>query len=218
LIEIYGIRLSMKISRLIIIVLMVSILGLSTWNTMQLNRCKKRLVNQKVESQQQFKKVEKAFIESQIASMTYLNRELSWCYIKKIYPAGDFQLELSENPKLLLILSEFSCNVCQDDETKFALEILAAFGENYVLAIVQAGNTRYVNTYIRLNQVDFPVYYVEDDTFFEVNEIHHTPLVLVIDKDNRIIAAHLPVPGHPEYSEPIHRFCRDYLTRCAYHK
>jgi len=66
--------------------------------------------------------------------------------------------------------------------------------------------------------VNFPVYYVEDDAFFKVNEIHHTPLVLVIDEDNRVIAAHLPVPGHPGYSEPIHRFCRDYLTRFASHK
>ena len=208
-----GLGQSMKIARVIIILLMVSILGVSTWNTLQLKRCKKILVSQKLESQQQLKIIEKAFIESQIAAMTYLDRELSWVNIKKIYPAGDVQLELRENPKLVLVFSEFSCNVCQDNETKFALEVSAAFGENYVLAVVQAGNTRYVSTYIRLNQVNFPVYYDADDTFFAVNGIHHTPLVLVINEENRIIAAHLPVPGHPEYSEPIHRFCRDYLNR-----
>ena len=115
----------MKIARVIIVVLMVSILGFSTWNTLQLNRCKKSLVYQKVESQQQLKTIEKSLIESQIAAMTYLDRELSWDNIKKIYPAADFQLELQVNPKLLLVFSEFSCNVCQDNETKFALEVLA---------------------------------------------------------------------------------------------
>jgi hypothetical protein len=208
----------MKIARVIIIVLMVAILGVSTWNILQLKRCKKSLVSQKLESQEQLKTIEKAFIESQIAAMTYLDIELSWVYINKIYPAGDFQLELQENPKLVLIFSEFSCNVCQDHETKFALEVAAAFGENYVLAVVQASNMRYVSTYIRLNQVNFPVYYSADDTFLSVNGIHHTPLVLVIDEENRVIAAHLPVAGHPEYSEPIHKFYQNYLNRYAFQK
>ena len=206
----------MKFSRAVILLLIISILVISIWNIIQLNRCKRSYERQKLiitRKDDILKKIESLVINTQIISMKYLGRYLLLSNLEKIYPNGKDRLKFQKNPKLVLILSEFGCNACQDNETKFAVDVSNSFDEKYVLAIVQASNQRYIINYVRQNQVNFPVYYCEDDKFLELNQVIDTPLILILDKDNRIIASHLPITGYPEYSEPIHQFCLHYFKQ-----
>ncbi len=114
-------------------------------------------------------------------------------------------------PRLVLVFSELSCNVCQDQETKFAVDIAEKYGIEKVTAIIHAHNQRYITTYTRLNMVTFPVYHCEDmkGNFFEANDIAVTPMLLLLDDDGNIVAASYPVPGQKELSEPFHKYCKE---------
>ena len=81
--------------------------------------------------------------------------------------------------------------MCQDKETQFAVNIATKYNPQYVMAIIHATSRRYVQDYIRLNQVNFPVYYCNDkeNSFFKDNEILNTPMILVIDENNCVLAA-----------------------------
>jgi hypothetical protein len=57
--------------------------------------------------------------------------------------------------------------VCQDEETKFAVGIASEYGKEYVMAVVHASNRRYVRNYIRMNRVNFTVFFCEDEGFFK---------------------------------------------------
>jgi thioredoxin-related protein len=157
--------------------------------------------------------IEDAVIKSQMASMIHLGKKLSFENLKKFYPEKEYKEDIPKKPKLVLIFSELGCNVCQDDETKFAVDFNERCNENFVYAVVHANNMRYVRNYIRLNRVNFPVYFCQDDAFFNDNNITNTPMIFIVDDKDRIIASHFPLPGHPEYSEPIHQFCFFYFEQ-----
>ena len=206
----------MKYLKPLFIIITIILVGLSVWNKILLEKCKSRLQFQLAETkkmQHTAQEIEKAVVNTQTISMKFLGRTLSLVPMEKIYPDKESQAEMPANPKLILVMSEFGCNVCQDSETRFAVDLAKKAGLNYVLAIVHAGNQRYVKNYIRVNQVNFPVYFCEDDDFFTVNNLHNLPLLFLVDEENRIISAHIPLPGQPKYSEPFHEFCHYYFDQ-----
>jgi hypothetical protein len=99
-----------------------------------------------------------------------------------------------------------------DEETAFGVSLASEYGKDNVLAVVHATNRRYVQNYIRLNQINFPVYFCKDESFMENNGIKNTPMIFVLDESNRVVASHFPIPGHPEFSEPMHVFCYNYFN------
>jgi hypothetical protein len=211
----------MKVFKTIIIILILALVGVSVWNKIQFEKCK-RLVEfknaQNTKMQQENETVENAVIKSQTVSMIHLDKKLILHGIERLFPKDGKMISTPvEHPRLILIFSELSCNVCQDKETQFAVDIAGEFGQDYVMAIVHAVNKRYVQNYIRMNQVNFPVYYCDDKNkaFFKDNEIVNTPVLFVIDNTNRIIASHIPIPGQLQYSEPIHQFCYHYFNQKA---
>lgn len=208
----------MKGFKSIISILILVLVGISIWNKIQLEKCKKlvELKNFKnTEWQQANEANENALIKSLTISMRHLGKKLSWSNVRQLYPETSPTGAIYENPRLVLVFSELSCNVCQDKETQFAVNIAEDFGKEFVVAIIHASSKRYIQSYIRLNQVSFPVFYCDDSdkTFFEKNKIVSTPMLFVIDKANRIIASHIPIPGQFQYSEPIHQFCYHYFNQ-----
>ncbi len=154
--------------------------------------------------------LENAVINTQNIAYTFVGARFQFSFIKN-FRSLQSNIDFIDTPIICLIFDELSCNVCQDDETKFALELTEKYGLNKAVVIVKSKNIRYIQNYVRMNNINFKVYYCNDDRFFKANNIMVTPLALVIDEMNHIVAAHIPIVGHPQYSIPFHFFCFDYF-------
>jgi hypothetical protein len=169
------------------------------------------------EFKQATQKIQDALIKANNAAMIHLGTTIKLVNMnmKKIFPADpNLSIEsATKHPKLLMVFSELSCNVCRDEETQFGASIANEYGQDYVMAVVFATQRQYVANYVRLNQINFPVFLCADETFFKENGIQNTPMIFVLDEENRVIASHYPLPGHLEYSESIHLFCYHYFNR-----
>jgi|GEM_PF-3878523 len=159
-----------------------------------------------------FSKIESALITNQIDSYSLIGKSVKFVGIEKIFNSGNEDV-IGDSPSLLLILDELSCDVCLEEVTKLALEMAKKYGRNKVSAIIKSDNIRYIQGFIRINKIDFDVYFCSDNHFFEINKIIHTPLLIVTNEFNRVIAAHIPIKGNPQYSGPFHFFCADYFSQ-----
>lgn len=159
-----------------------------------------------------FSKIESALITNQIDTYSLTGKTIKFVGIDKIFNSVN-EGAIGDSPSLLLILDEFSCDVCLEEVTNLALEIAKKYGRNKVSAIIKSDNIRYIQGFIRINEIDFDVYYCFNNRFFEINEIIHTPLLIVTNELNRVIAAHIPIKGNPQYSGPFHFFCTDYFAK-----
>lgn len=115
--------------------------------------------------------------------------------------------------RLVLAFSELSCDVCRDEETRFAMSLAQEVGPEAVTVVVHANNRRYANAYMRLNSVTLPVLYDESGTFFEKNNLRKTPVSLLLNERNEVIAASVPLTGKPWLNEPFHKLCRKFLAK-----
>jgi hypothetical protein len=205
----------MKIVKIAITIIVIVIVAIAVRNKILLDRCSQSFQKQQAELNQSQKlksNIQNAVIRAQTASMMHLGKTIELVNINKIFPKTPVEVKVSRHPILLLVFSELSCNVCQDEETRFGVSIASEYGKEYVMAVVHATNRRYVQNYIRMNQVNFPVYYCEDETFLRENGIYNTPMIFIMDKENRVVAANFPIPGHLQYSDPMHKFCYHYLN------
>ncbi len=208
--------------KIFIVVLVFAVLSGSTiWNKMQFNKIKIKYQDQ-ISKNISFKKsteeIKDALIKGQIVSMNHLGKKIFIDNKKRIYPKEEqTKNSIKKHPRLILVFNELSCNVCQDIETKFAIEVAEMFGNNYVIAIVHATSRRYVNNYIKINKVNFPVNFFEDDSFLKKYNIRNTPMILIIDENDRIINSYYPIPGQNDYSKPFHKFCINYFYKFNKH-
>ncbi len=113
--------------------------------------------------------------------------------------------------RLLLVFSDLSCNVCRDRETAFAKTLAAEAAVGQVAAVVSASNRRYVASFARVSGANFPIYFDINSQFIRQNGIENQPLLMVINKDNEVVAAEYPLPGQAEWSEPFHDTSRRLL-------
>jgi hypothetical protein len=206
----------MKLTKIAFILLIGTILIFSIWNKVLLDRCQKRLKQHGgviAEMKNSAFQIRNAIIKAQTAALKHLGKTIRFEYIKKIYPENSPFPPGKKYPKLLLIFSELGCNVCQDEETRFAIKVAEEYGKDYVKAIIHADTPRYARNYIRMNQVNFPVFFCGNETFLNLNEIKNTPMILLVDKSNKVISSHFPIPGHPEYSQAFHLFCYQYFNK-----
>lgn len=116
-----------------------------------------------------------------------------------------------KHPYLLLVFSELSCNVCQDEESAFGNEVALALGPAFVRAVIHGNREKYVRDYLRLNRVEYTVFFDKNKQFMENNDIEATPLVLLVNENDEILFAHYPIPGHSNVSEPFHNYVREYF-------
>ncbi len=200
----------MKSYKIIVAVLICATVGFSVWNKVRLDEYQKIIAGEKEESQElrnRAKEIEKAIIRSMSASLRHLGKTLLWEKLEPVLNVdGHCEKPYGNIPKLVLVLSELGCDACRDSETAFAKKMATKIGKSSVLAIVHANDRRYVRNYIRVNQVNFPVYFSEDFKFLEYNDIRNTPMIFFVGNDGRVLASHFPLPGLPQYSEPFHRF------------
>ncbi|MDJ0839338.1 MAG: hypothetical protein QNK37_22660 [Acidobacteriota bacterium] len=140
------------------------------------------------------------------AAVRHVGRDLLWPDLELVH--GEAKPGNSDSYKLYLYLSEISCNVCQDELTAFAREFSTLYGKTNVRAVVFSTRKQYVYQYIRVNQVDFPVFFDRDEHFSKVNQIAQGPMALLV-REGRILEAAYPLPGFPEWSEAFYQRCRE---------
>lgn len=160
-----------------------------------------------------FNEIQNAVVKANTYAMKFQGKTLYLSDISKIYPETETKQNPAPGPRLILVFSELGCNVCQDKETEFAAGIARKFGSEKCMVIIHSQNIRYARNYIRINRVKFPVYYCRDADFLLINNIGNTPMIFVVDENDRIVASHFPIPGHPVYSKPIHEFCLKYFEQ-----
>ena len=112
---------------------------------------------------------------------------------------------------LILAIDDLSCDVCRDEQTQFALAIARALDEPSLRIVVHADTPVYARSYMRLNNIEYPVYYDKEGRFFENNDLGSTPMLLLHNPRGEVIAAHFPVPDRPEVSAPFHAFVRAFF-------
>ncbi len=203
----------MKIIKIALVAAVFGVLAIAVWNKITLQKFVKGYEHQKAEVNRLLnvnRQMQKAVVNSLHASMKHIGRDFLMGDMEKVFPEND-KPRMHGQARLVIVFSELGCNVCMDSETTFAVSIAKKFGGDAVLAIVYSNEKRYVRRYIRVNRVNFPVYYCKDEALFHDNHITNTPMLFVIDESGRIVAAHFPIPGHPVYSEPFHRFCASYI-------
>ena len=156
--------------------------------------------------------LEESFVFTKHVMMEHYGKKISLAGLTRLYsPEGEEPEVKAAGPSILLIFSELSCNVCQDEESQFARELAEELGPNHVSAVIHSDNQRYARNYVRLNQANFPIYHIKNHNFLQENGLDPTPLVLFLDESDRVIFAHHPLPGKPELSKPFHDFCRNYF-------
>jgi len=110
---------------------------------------------------------------------------------------------VAEGERLVLAFSEDSCNSCRESETRFMLEMAERIGAEHVVILIHADSVRYVNAYMVTNQINIPVFYDKEGSFLKQNHIEKTPMTLLLNERNEVMAGHFPSPGKPELSEPF---------------
>lgn len=206
----------MKILKILIAILVLLLGVVAVKNKMLVDKYSKNYRLQKEENKKilyETNEIKQAVINSRTASMRHLGKIIKFEKIISIFPNEHTDLRQAVHPRLLLVFSELGCNVCQDNETDFAVNIVKEFGSEFVFSVVHATKRQYVQNYIRMNRVNFPVYFSEDEVFLKINNIKNTPVIFIIDESNRVIAAHFPIPGQKDYSKPMHDFCYFYLDK-----
>jgi len=156
--------------------------------------------------------LEDAFASTRYVAYKHRGRAIDFGDRELYYiPKSQNEGQTEKQPSLLLVFSELSCNVCQDEESAFGNEIARELGPGFVRAVIHGSTPRYIQSYIRLNQVDYPIYYDEDMAFMKDHEIVNTPLVLLLDENDRVIETHYPLPGREKLSEPFHDYVRHFF-------
>ena len=112
--------------------------------------------------------------------------------------------------RLLLLLSDIDCDVCQDRETQFAKSIADTLGPRRT-AVIVSGDRRFATAYVRVNGARFPVFLDEPDAFGKGNSLPRRPLLLVLE-GGRVTMAHMPQTSLPSLSEAFHEVARRYLA------
>ncbi len=105
---------------------------------------------------------------------------------------------------VVLYFSELSCNTCLDSETQFINSLVEVTGGDGVRIVAHATNPRYVRNYARLNAVQSPLYFDEDNRFGELNKVTETPMLFLLNDRGEVVSAHYPLPENPEWSEAFH--------------
>lgn len=181
-------------------------IGVAIWKQLQYYYLSKLYNEEKRENAIFMKSFKSSVLESGAVSMEYLRREIKFDYLDLLYKKNIKGYKKIKE-KLIVIFSELSCSVCQNIEIKFIKNFVNKFGSKSVIAIFWSPNKSYVYNYIRVSRVSFSVYFAKDEQFFKTNRIRHFPLLLLIDENNRVIMAHYPIPGFPQYSKYFHLFC-----------
>jgi len=121
---------------------------------------------------------------------------------------------LFQDTSIVILLSTFKCDKCQEKE----LERLNSLKEIFngkgikIIGITTKSKIDVVIKQIKISKIDFPIYWTDDDSFY--NNIafdKEFPQILLI-ANNMIISGFIPIPQDDEFSKNY----LEYITKKYY--
>jgi len=181
-------------------------LAVAGWNQSRLVQ----LNNVMVQTKQTHDELRQSILSAKHFVHRQLGKKLTWSDLPRLNGDAAQKQDKELISKLILVLSDISCDACTDDETSFARTIAKNFGTDRVIAIVSAKDRKWAAGFARVNDVPFPVYFDRERVFAKANFLQE-PAILLTDDRGRVLAANAPVPGRTEESVPFRETCTRYF-------
>lgn len=140
-------------------------------------------------------------ISSLLLSNISINRRLNNFECKNII-TGETKQNIFQNYSLIILLDKFKCSKCQENELK-RLDSLKLFFESKSLSIFEITSKSQKDVVIRqrkLLKITYPIYWVEDSVFYNLNIIQKYPQILLVS-DNIILSTFFPTVKDEEFSK-----------------
>ncbi len=118
--------------------------------------------------------------------------------------ATDLQMLMQDGSKLIFRYSELHCNACVDSMVVKLREYAKEVGPEKVNIWASYRNNRDYFLFLRLNQVNMPVYNVQSTTL-SLDSLEE-PYMFVLSPDLHI--SHIYIP-HKEYPGPTYKYLED---------
>lgn len=181
----------------------IVLLLFSGWQLRQNKQLQEQVVNNEFSSPQQLLDT---VAQTRAYELSMTGKSLVWP--EDLTILGGQELAVDQT-RLVLTVNELSCTTCRDEQTAFALEVAQHLGSEHVTIVVGAQQPRYARSYMRLNQIQMPIFYNQSNSFFHTNGITDSPLLLVLNAHGEVVTAHYPLPEKPKLTVPFHSFCRN---------
>lgn len=137
--------------------------------------------------------------------LALLGRTLDWPDGLEALPGAPEAAPLYAGHRLVMYFSELACNVCREREAQFMNGLAGITGGAGLAIVVHAENRRYARNFVRFGHLEeIPVYFDPQREMGRRNSVEESPVLVLLDAEDRVVAAHLPLPGHPGWSEPFH--------------
>lgn len=116
---------------------------------------------------------------------------------------------LSNTPILFLRFTEFSCSVCVEHTLKIIKKMPRIFLQGKFVIIASNSNIRNLLSFMKSNNLKFPVFVVKDNTFPVPLEKLHFPYLFILDQSAKSTNIFYPLTSYPDltsdYLEIIHK-------------
>ena len=182
-----------------------ALIGLCIWNIHRNRQLERALQAFQGQELPRFKQM---VAGSRAVDLAISGQTLRWPEGLAVVGQGEFN---HTGYRLLLTFSELSCDACRDDETQFLLDMAQNIGEGAAGILVHADSLRYVRGYMRMNGIHLPVFYDKEGAFFARNKINKTPMLLLINDRDEVLAASHAIAGETWLSQPFHNLCRRFF-------
>ena len=166
-----------------------------------------RITNSGYESElEKLKEVNEKRVSSLLVSNSITKRLIVPVYGENILN-HKINNNLLKDTCLVILLSTFKCNQCQENELKRLNSLKNIFGSNgvNVIGITIKSERDAVIRQQKITKINFPIYWVNDDSFYNISFYDEFPQILFI-VNNVIVSGFIPVPFDDGFSE-------DYLSK-----
>jgi len=145
--------------------------------------------------------IHETFSSMRRADLAHLHREVIWPALIGIDETGP--AEPVAGPRLVVYLSEESCNVCQDRMLAFIARMGSVHPDTPITTIIRSGSRRFAFQLVRRAAVTGELFHDPAGDFAETNGLGRAPMIKVL-YDNRVALAHYPAPSFPNASDPVY--------------
>jgi len=164
------------------------------------------LINSEIEHARiigEFERAAQSRYEMQAIDLAHIGQSITWP--EELVGTGSTDLPAEEvgGFRLVVYLSERSCNVCQDQMISFANEVHQQVDAVRVTGVVETASARYVRRLVRSNAISYEIFHDPVTKFAKVNGLIQAPSAFLLF-DNRVLVSHYPSPSFPEASEPFY--------------
>lgn len=149
-------------------------------------------------------------INSLLISNTSFQRRLNDFKCRNII-TGETRQNIFQNNSLIILLGKFKCSKCQENELKRldSLKLIFEAQSLDVFGITSKSQKDVVIRQKKILKITYPIYWVEDSVFYNLNIIQRFPQLLHVS-DNIILSTFFPIVKDDEFSK---LYYTDFISR-----